>query len=202
MHWLMKGVASAALVGAGAMAFAGADVLTFEDLEVTGGDSADVADGYTSMGYVFHNLDNVGLSDAFAVWATDSLFYPGSTALFNNGFGDTTRLSRIDAGAFDMLSIELCDAFLRTVEYDIEFVGTRADASTVSNTFSITDGANLNTFLFSGMTNIVKLEWVQGPSFGHQFDNVTLNPTVVPEPASMAALGFGAAALLRRRRKA
>jgi len=201
MHWLMKGVVSATLLGTGAFAFAGADQITFEDLATAGASTSDIADGYTSMGYLFHNPDSAGESNAFAIWQTEHPFYPGSTALFNNGFGETTRLTRVDAGAFDMLSIDLCDAYLDPNEYDIEFVGTRADASTVSNTFSITDGTTLNTFLFTGMTNIVKLEWVQGPDFVHQFDNVTLNPTVVPEPATMAALGLGAAAMLRRRRR-
>ena len=46
------------------------------------------------------------------------------------------------------------------------------------------------------MNKIVKLSWVQDFDF-HQFDNIN----VVPEPATMLALGAGLTAFVARRRK-
>ena len=190
----MKGKATLIIAMAAAAALSAATVIDFEELAVTNGWMQNVADGYTSQGYVF--TSSFSRNDSFAVWATDnsSGFYPGSTALFNKYAGERTTLKRTDLGAFDMASIELCNVWRSTITQSIRFTGTRADASTVTNTFTLTDPANLHTFAFSGMTAIVKLEWDQLSPF-NQFDNVT----IVPEPASLAMLALGGLALLRRR---
>jgi len=78
------------------------------------------------------------------------------------------------------------------------FTGKRADNSTITNTFSLTDPENMHTFTFTGMTDVVSVEWYQYWPY-NQFDNVTTS--AVPEPATLSVLGIGALALLRRRRK-
>lgn len=78
-------------------------------------------------------------------------------------------------------------------------IGTRADNSTVTNQFTLSPGQVLTTYNLTGMTNIVSLSLDDGSDSWFQFDNIVTE--AVPEPATMTVLGFGLAAMARRRRK-
>lgn len=168
-------------------------VIDFESLTVTNG-WAQTYSSYSESGFDF-----VSSGGGFAVWATDNTsgYYPGSTALFNNGGGSNTTMSKTGGGGFDVGSIQLCNAYRDTTAQTILFTGTRADTSQVFNSFTLTDPANMHTFAFTGMTNIVTLDWLQNSPY-HQFDNIN---TAVPEPATLSALAIGGLALLLRKRK-
>lgn len=172
-------------------------VLDFESLASSGTSFVNVADGYEEDGFKFLSLQMPGNFDAFGVWQTGSQVYPGSTALFNQYQDAVTQLAKIGGGAFDATSINLACLNLSPLPNTVTFVGTRADNSTVTNVITMGNPSVMTTYAFSGMSNIVKLEWAQTPPF-NQFDNIVINP--VPEPATLYVLGLGAVALLKRRR--
>ncbi|HSI33985.1 MAG: PEP-CTERM sorting domain-containing protein [Phycisphaerae bacterium] len=70
--------------------------------------------------------------------------------------------------------------------------------------------ASPTTFTFAGATNLTSDVTIRLYSYakssstaeGLDFDNVTINGTVTPEPGTMALAGFAAAGLLGRRRRA
>ena len=72
------------------------------------------------------------------------------------------------------------------------FTGTRADNSTVMQTFTVDQvGFFFRTFTFTGFTNLVSVKWQQPPFASapgspglHQFDNIQVVP--VPEPGALA----------------
>jgi hypothetical protein len=130
-----------------------ATVIDFEDLATPSGGYANVADGYTSQGYQFTS----SYSGGFAVWAADSGYYAGSTALFNNYGGETTTLSKVGGGAFDLNAMDLANVYRSSDVQSIIFTGTFADASTVTESVTLTDGANLNQFAFSNFTGVVSV---------------------------------------------
>ena len=175
-----------------------ATIITFDALGSTGTGANNVADGYTEAGYQFNSLGFGGFPDAFAVWQSGSTRYAGSPALFNNDPGDTTEMTKVGGASFSLISIDLSSLYLDSPSNDsVTFIGTKADNSTVTNTFSLTTPNSMKTFNFSGMTNIVALDWMQGFPY-HQFDNINIG--TVPEPASFAVLGLGMLALIRRRK--
>jgi hypothetical protein len=175
---------------------ANAVVIDFEELAVSGA-VGDVANGYTTQGFTFTSTLSVPewQGEAFAVWGSSSIFYAGSTALFNNFDAEKTTMT-MGGGAFNATSIDLTSLFLDSGS-SINFTGTRANNTTVTNILTITDPVAFQTFNFTGMTNIVKLSWDQFDPY-HQFDNI--NVSAVPEPASLAALALGGLALIRRKR--
>ena len=176
-----------------------ATVITFESLGSGGTNSNSVADGYTESGYQFNNLNHVGDAVAFAVWQTGNTNdFNGSTALFNNYDSGQTEMTQVGGGGFNVTSIDMSCLYLNNPgAFSVSFTGTRADASTVTNTFTLNTPNSVQTFNFSGMSNVVKLDWTQSSPY-HQFDNININ--TVPEPASLAVLGLGAFALIRRRK--
>ena len=127
------------------------------------------------------------------------LYYTGSVAPIINHSGDIIRMTKNGGGAFSVDSIDLADAFLGQFQFQVAFVGTRADNSTVTEYLTVTSPSALTTYSFANMTDLVRFEWGQGGAFYHQFDNVGV--AAVPEPASMAALALGLAAVSNRRRR-
>jgi hypothetical protein len=178
---------------------ASAAVVSFESLASVDGNDA-VGNTYVEQGFRFEDL-TAGFG--FATWGSASDYYTGSTALLNNDDGGTTRLTQVNGAAFTLGAIDLAVMYPGiTAEgaVSVTFSGTRADSSTVSQTFVVNDGA-VQTFSFAGFTNLTSVTWNNDPMY-HQFDN--LNVTAVPEPGSVAMFiaGLGALGALARRRKA
>ncbi len=129
----------------------------------------------------YANADDV-LSQALTAPALTA----GGTLAF-----DLTRFTADDPG-FDFLSVSLDGATLATID-----LGGSATAYSFSRqTFALPTsfGPGAHTLAFRGTTN--------GSFDSSAFlDNVSLDAKMgtVPEPATLAALGLGAAALLRRR---
>jgi len=123
---------------------------------------------YEEDGFVLEDLTNYG----FGSFGSEASGYTGSPGLFNNQNFGTTRLTKAGGGTFTLNSMFLAglnpaDSLNQT------FTGTRADNSTVTQTHASSGSA---TVTFTGFTDLVKVEWVQGAGFPyHQFDQIVLN---------------------------
>jgi hypothetical protein len=155
-------------------------VIDFESLASPGVDNT-VVTTYLEDGFTLVNATTPTSSGAFASPQSGNWRFVGSTTLFNNHFAGVTVLTKDDGSVFDVASIDLAEmmglvlgSLLPVESTTIPFTGTRADASTVSVTFT-TDGVfGLETFTFSGFTNLTSLSWDQVYPW-HQFDNITLD---------------------------
>lgn len=177
-----------------------AQVVDFEDLP--NGDPNFTLHGFSvlSGGYVFDSTTRVGQGDAIASWGNPGFgFYTGSVAIFANWLEDVIVMSRADSQAFDVLSIDMADVFLGPTGQTVTLIGTRADTSTVTNTITLSPSTALTTYSLTGMTNIVSMSLDDSANSFFQFDNIVTE--AVPEPATMAVMGLGLAAMARRRRK-
>lgn len=178
---------------------ANASIVDFEDLSNPGPSFTLYGDTVNSGGFTFTSVSHVGDTQAIAAWASDSPFYTGSNAIFANYFDDSLDMVKTGGGTFSVTSIGLADVFIGSTSGVVTFMGTHADSTTVTETVVLADGSFMTSYALSSMTNLVKMNIMDDVSSGVQIDNVNIE--AVPEPASMAVLGLGAAALLRRRRK-
>lgn len=158
-------------------------VIDFQSLEQVNISFNYIGNTYTEKGFT---LDASG----FAVWGTLDSNYPGSTALFNNYEEGATRLTQVGGGVFDLASIDLTSLYLGNI-VTVGFTGTKADSSTVTQSFTTNNLVNtvnaLETFTFnSGFTNLNQVTWFQNAPF-HQFDNINVTPAVAV-PWEMDAL--------------
>lgn len=199
---LLSVAALAVFVGAASPSALANIVLDFESVASSTKMYAGVSNEYSSFGFKLE-------SSAFASWGTSSSNYAGSTALFNLFDNDTTVLSRTDGGAFNLLSIDLSEAFRGGRSTTVDFVGTRVDGTQVVESVVMDGIFGFESFNFSHLIGVTSVFWSQGSSY-HQFDNVALglmgdpNPgggAVVPVPGAylLGAFGLALAGLVKRR---
>jgi len=162
-------------------------IIDFQSLEQNNPIVNGVGFTYTEDGFT---LDNLSTPNPFKFFGTQASHYPGSTALLNDTVDGITRLTQNGGGLFDLNSIQLTSAN-GDDSVTVNFTGTKADSSTVSQAFT-TDAilSTLETFTFnSSFTNLVSVEWIQASPF-HQFDNINVTPSATPVPEPSAILGL------------
>ena len=173
-------------------------------------------DSLTFGGLTFTSSNN--LSYGLSVWETAAPTHPvggaPTTSLFEYAAGFEIGFARTGGGAFDLLGIDLANWGVYQssfpASFNVTFVGTRPDTTTVTQTFTVNntgpDGAApiLQSFLFSGFLGIASVKVTQGTyaaGTAFQFNNLVVDglaPAAVPEPATFGLLGAGLAALGRR----
>jgi hypothetical protein len=176
--------------------------LDFESLAAPG-------NGITNHGFVYSEdgftLTNTSQSYPFATFNTGESRFPGSTALFNDTINGITVLTKNDGGTFGLQSIKLSE-LNGSFSALVNFVGVKADSTTVSQTFSLDRIFGFETFAFQGFVDLVSVSWVQEPNF-HQFDDIEIvdKAKSVPEPASVLGLlavsALGAGSHMKRRQQ-
>lgn len=168
------------------------DVITY-DLNVTG-----LTGTLTRVDFYF-SPNHTFIGDLFidAVTPTtgvtlDFLETPGN-AVNNSGGSDRTAVSM----------------FFAQTGADAEKLGTQALNGNVDSATSGIVYAHSNFFSADSYADVTTLNGTWTFEFGDigandtgSVDRIVIHTQAVPEPASMAALGLGAAALLRRRRRA
>lgn len=116
---------------------------------------------------------------------------------FNNQSGEI-KLSKIDGGAFDLISIDLANyGSGNLIPVSVTFNGLKSDGSFVMQTF--TDiSSPFSTQIFSGFLNLTELGWDIGDQLQdlHKFDNIVIgmpSEQVSEVPVPAAAWLFGSA---------
>lgn len=159
-------------------------------------------------GFEFNNSSGSCTTGCFVTWGSAQAHYAGSPGMFNNFVDAVTRMTRVGGGTFDIFSIALANVFANGGGSTVTFKGTRADATTIFQSFvlgPISGSPAFATYLFDpGFSSLASLEWAQTANF-HQFDNITFGrASTVPEPMSMTLIASGllGVAAARRRRRA
>ncbi len=184
-----------------------ASTINFSSLSQAGNTLLAEGSSYTHQGFTF-------ASNTLEVWEASSANLPGLTAadtsLFEYFAFDVTSITAAADAPFTLSSIDLAPVIAGgSGAFDVTFIGTFADHSTISQTFSVSDGTPtaLQTFDFSGFTNVVGVSFAQGTNIGlfgsqdsaYQFDNVVVSSSTVsgvPEPGSLSLLAIATAGLI------
>ena len=133
------------------------------------------------------------------------LNYTGSVALTVPFGGDPTiTMAPVGGGVFDLNSLGLANLYTSSSGFGqtsaIRITGTQVGGGKVTANITVAAGDAIQSKTFSGFTNLTSVTWDQADHL-HQFDNINVTVQAAPEPSALAALGLGAVALLRRRRK-
>ncbi|WP_229259320.1 PEP-CTERM sorting domain-containing protein [Duganella aceris] len=149
---------------------------------------------YTEDGFT---LQSSGPFPVNSLVVADITYNAGSYAMAATSLATTTLTA---GSAFSIGSIDLLRAPSFS-NWTVTFTGTKADSSTVMQSFTL-NTANWKTFTFgSSFTNLTSLSWNEGLVRIYAFDNI--NVTAVPEPETYAMLlgGLGLVGFAARRRK-
>jgi hypothetical protein len=202
----------AVILGGGISAY-GSITINFGSLSQSGSTFFSEGSSYTQQGFTFSSPD-------LYTWEKKSPNLPSlnaaDTSLFEFFADNTTSVTDKGNAPFTLDSVDLAPLIAgATGTFDVTFTGTFADLSTVTQTFSVSDTDKLQTFDFSGFTNVVSVSFVQGTNSGffgsqktaYQFDNLVIASPVssVPEPGSLPLAITGVAlagfALYQKRKR-
>ena len=150
----------------------------------------------TSPDFLSPNRGNQGLVDT------------GSRTIGSDGYG-TVGLTQVGGGAFSVLNLDAANINPQSYSaggQTLTFTGLFAAGGSISRTVTLPANDGVSTIGLTGFTALssfsISLLNDQRVHLA-QFDNVNVvaaNPT--PEPSALAALGLGAVAVLRRRKRA
>jgi hypothetical protein len=198
-------VIPAVLFAASSFGTAKADfVMNFDALTQNDSLLHDIGPVYSAGGFTL-TASHVSVTPSFDFVGTQSVLFPGATALYHHISQGEITLTRTDGGAFNFYSIDLAelpagDAFGQPINsgpFDITFYGTKVDGASVTDTVTVDSFLTLKTYSLSGLANVVEVHWFQGAgppaSPTHQFDNLDLS--AVPAPSGLI-LGCLASCLL------
>jgi hypothetical protein len=127
---------------------------------------------------------NSYVDDGFQL-ATDGLFYVAGAGtgqtMFPAGTSQLNTLSVFGGGNFDLVSIDLSELNGSVGPQTVTFQGNLFGGGTVSQTFTTDGPFGLQTFNFSGFTNLVSVSWDQiDPTSFLMYDNIVANTSTVP----------------------
>lgn len=173
--------------------------------------------GYTtSVAGTFNVYTNSTTSGGVSIWYTPGLSGDNTPSAFLNQSGSTINgVANGEAGLHSGPSGQLSVA---------RFTAPTANSFTISGKFGAGDVGTVDVYilkngatLFSALNSSTDqtfnlsqtiavgdtIDFVVGPAGGNPFDSTPLTATIssVPEPATIAFLGLGVAALLRRKRR-
>ena len=116
----------------------------------------------------------------------------------------TVTMTATDSSLFSVYGLDAATMF-PDFTGAVDIVGTLADASTVSQTLSVTDAFtsfNLDS-VFTSLVSVSFSETVSGAyrtTPGFALDNIEVSEVSIPEPATLALLGIGLAGIACARR--
>ncbi|MGP0072998.1 MAG: hypothetical protein ACLPWF_13820 [Bryobacteraceae bacterium] len=194
-----------AVVLSGCFSAYGSTIINFSSLSQPGSTYFSEGSSYVQQGFTF-------ASTALYTWEASSPNLPSlnaaDTSLFEFYAYNTTTLTDTGDAPFTLNSIDLAPLIANgTGTFTVTFTGTLADSSTVSQTFTVSNTTlALQTFDFSGFTNVVSVSFEQGTNSGffvtqetgYQFDNLVIasSASSVPEPGSLPFLAIAGIGLI------
>jgi hypothetical protein len=158
-------------------------IMDFEPLKIIVDGTFDIGTAYTEDG-----MTVTAVQGTLIYVGTLSTSFAGSTMLFHHIGGGLLDLTTADGRAFDFISIAIAElpSFdgsngrpINFGPFEITFVGTKANGSTVSQTVTAEPFPVVTTFKVHGFSNVVSVQWRQGGGGApgrstHQFDNVII----------------------------
>ena len=185
---------SASALALAAAALAAHAAVDFENLPNPSGVSNAQGDPLVSGGFSFADRSRRGLISI----APDSVLnYTGSVAITANVPRDTIDMSPVDGAAFSLASFQVANYLHNSGGVPLTITGTQVGGGTVSQSYTTLFTDALQTVSLSGFTDLTSVSFAS-TNFP-QIDNIVVNPT--PEPSALAALGLGAAAFVKRRKR-
>jgi hypothetical protein len=197
--------ATAAL--AAATAANAATVIDFNEFTRDAGEMQ-LASRFESQGFTFE-LD-IEAANAWVIYGKNDGRNAdhGHATLNSNLLNTSTRMTRTDKGAFDLMSIDLADFWDQGQTAWVKFSFTDVLGTTTSEYRQLDARKGLETFALN-RTNLRAFDYAfawnytPGSAGWGQADNITVAAVAAPEPGAWALmiLGFGGVgATLRRRR--
>jgi hypothetical protein len=165
---------------------------------------------YASYGMGTYSTNGYNISASSSAWIFSAGYYgqnvigSDGTAYYMFQSGSNATLTSTASKLFDVSSVDLGNW---SGSANALLTGTFADGTTVSSYYDLNNNNALTTNDFTtanltGFTNLMSFKITAGGNYV-QVDNIAINAAAaaVPEPASLALLGLGLAAIGAVRRK-